>query len=193
MYYALLATGLAYVAITLMVYIKPINRIDSAVASLITGINRPRPLDYTAILLTRYGRFYTWGLVDLGLLVLRLWVPFTELTLSITLAYIIGGVTRLLVRRRRPYEVGYGKPILAASGFSYPSGHAAVTFSGALVVLMVLNKAVSLILLTEAILVAASRVYLNAHYLTDVIGGVLLGLTSGLLAITLTPILITLL
>ena len=190
MYYVLLALGLAYVAITLMVYVKPINRIDSTVASLIASINRPKPLDHVAILLTKYGRFYTWGLVDLMLLVFRLWIPFTELTLSILLAYIIGGVTRLLVRRRRPYEVGYGKPILAASGFSYPSGHAAVVFSGALVALMALNNVASLILLTEAILVAASRVYLNAHYLTDVIGGILLGLASGLIAITLTPFLI---
>ncbi len=190
MYYVLLALGLAYVAITLMVYVKPINRIDSTVASLIASINRPKPLDHAAILLTKYGRFYTWGLVDLMLLVFRLWIPFTELTLSILLAYIIGGVTRLLVRRRRPYEVGYGKPILAASGFSYPSGHAAVVFSGALVALMALNNVASLILLTEAILVAASRVYLNAHYLTDVIGGILLGLASGLIAITLTPFLI---
>ncbi|ABW02112.1 phosphatase PAP2 family protein [Caldivirga maquilingensis] len=190
MYYALLITGLAYVAVTLIVCIKPINSVDSVIASLIAGINRPRPLDYAAVVLTKYGRFYTWGLVDLGLLVLRLWIPFAELTLSIMLAYIIGGVTRLLVKRRRPYEAGYGKPILAASGFSYPSGHAAVVFSGALVALMTLNKTVSLILLAEAILVTASRVYLNAHYLTDVIGGVLLGLTSGFLAIALTPILI---
>lgn len=190
MYYALLITGLAYVAVTLIVLAKPINSVDSIIAALIARINRPQPLDHAAVLLTKYGRFYTWSLVDLGLLVLRLWIPFTELTLSIMLAYIIGGVTRLLVRRRRPYEVGYGKPILAASGYSYPSGHAAVVFSGALVMLITLNNVVSLILLTEAILVTASRVYLNAHYLTDVIGGVLLGLTSGLLAITLTPILI---
>ena len=189
MYYTLLITGLAYVAVTLIVYVKPINSVDSVIASLIAGINRPRLLNHAAVLLTKYGRFYTWGLVDLGLLVLRLRVPFIELTLSIMLAYIIGGVTRLLVRRRRPYEAGYGKPILTASGFSYPSGHAAVVFSGALIALMTLNKALSLILLTEAILVTASRVYLNAHYLTDVIGGALLGLTSGLLAIALTPIL----
>jgi len=180
--------GSLYVLVTILVSLKPINKIDVTVASWVSGIRRLKAIDYATVLLTKYGRFYTWGLVDLVLLVMRLWAPFLELTIAMGIAYVIGGVTRLLVRRQRPYESGYGKPILIASGYSYPSGHAAIVFSGALVTLTSLGGLVSWILLTEAILVSVSRIYLNAHYLTDVLGGLLLGLTSSLLAIILAPI-----
>ncbi|MFP3238035.1 MAG: phosphatase PAP2 family protein [Caldivirga sp.] len=180
--------GSLYILVTILVGLRPSNIIDATVALWVSGIRRLRAIDYAAVLLTKYGRFYTWGLVDLVLLAMRLWIPFLELTVAMGIAYVVGGVTRLLVRRRRPYESGYGKPILTASGYSYPSGHAAIVFSGALVTLVSLGGLVSWILLTEAILVSMSRIYLNAHYLTDVLGGLLLGLTSGLLAIILMPI-----
>lgn len=185
-----LLTGSLYVAVTLAVWLKPLNSLDTRLTLWVTRINRLRVVDEAAIFLTRYGRFYTWGLVDLALLLMRLWTPFIELTMAMGIAYIIGGVTRLMVKRIRPYEAGYGKPILAASGYSYPSGHAAIVFSGASVMLLSIGGLVSLILLTEALLTAASRIYLNAHYLTDVIGGALLGLTAALTSASLTPILI---
>ena len=86
---------------------------------------------------------------------------------------------KLAVNRSRPV---FDTPVSTALGASFPSGHtlgAAVFFTASAVLLAPhvhrprLLLAVGLLL---ACLVAASRVLLGVHYLSDVIGGLLLGL-----------------
>lgn len=67
--------------------------------------------------------------------------------------------------------------------YSYPSGHAARAMFLAIVLFFTMKKRVwimfSLILLV--ILISISRIYLGHHWLSDVIGGLILGSGSGLL------------
>jgi membrane protein DedA with SNARE-associated domain len=86
-------------------------------------------------------------------------------------------------------------PLVGTAGSSYPSGHAAyATAYVAMAVIasrvpggVVSRTALVLLGLIAAALIGATRIYLRAHYLSDVIGGVGLGLAifSGCAAIAL--------
>ena len=88
--------------------------------------------------------------------------------------------TKVYFHRERPLDVGYYKP----SSFSFPSGHSAEALSlfGMIAVLVLLERQhirnayfwVSLCL-TYILLIGFSRIFLGVHFVSDVVGGYLLG------------------
>jgi membrane-associated phospholipid phosphatase len=67
---------------------------------------------------------------------------------------------------------------------SFPSGHSTTAFTMALIIAHMINKkAWSIILIILAFLAGYSRVYLAQHFLTDVLGGVCIGIISGIIAL----------
>lgn len=90
---------------------------------------------------------------------------------------------KAIFHRERP---SFADPVATASSFSFPSGHALASLAvyGALVYVFASRN----VLAAAALLVAAiglSRVYLGAHYLSDVLAGYSAGLALLLLAIGL--------
>jgi undecaprenyl-diphosphatase len=85
------------------------------------------------------------------------------------------------VGRPRPFEAipQVDTLIGATVGQSMPSGHAATSFAGAVVLTYLLPRAASLFFLL-ATAVAFSRVYVGVHYVSDVVVGALLGAGVGL-------------
>ncbi len=72
--------------------------------------------------------------------------------------------------------------MLPYSKYSFPSGHTAMSFLFAVVLSDMYPKYMYLFY-TIAVLTALSRLYLGVHYLSDVVGGALIGITIGVLAI----------
>ncbi|MFL5954003.1 MAG: phosphatase PAP2 family protein [Gaiellaceae bacterium] len=88
-----------------------------------------------------------------------------------------------LVQRARPFEAHRQiHPLYVVHSSSFPAGHAATAFAGAIVLSYVVPRAAPLLLLVAAA-IGFSRVYVGVHYPTDVLGGAAIGLATGAIAI----------
>ena len=90
-----------------------------------------------------------------------------------------------IIDRPRPFEtLTDADPLLGGTlGSSFPSGHAATSFAGAVVLAYVFRRGLLFVLLALAI--AYSRVYLGVHYPSDVLVGAALGAAVALAAVAL--------
>lgn len=87
-----------------------------------------------------------------------------------------------VVERPRPDDARISNFILSVS-YSFPSGHALLTFLAASIVGGFLGWKYRLAGYFAASLVAISRLYLGVHYATDVLAGALIGLFIGEMAV----------
>jgi undecaprenyl-diphosphatase len=108
------------------------------------------------------------------------WRPLGLLMAAIAGAVVLYNLVRIFVHRARPPSAAW---IGHYSGYSFPSGHATQTVAAYGMLALILGSGRSgrtKVLLWSAVglvslLVAASRIYLGAHWLTDVLGGYALG------------------
>lgn len=86
------------------------------------------------------------------------------------------------IARPRPYEILSGviyMGFINAGTYSFPSYHSATSFFGAVFLGEKLKK-YKIHFLVLAALISFSRIYLGAHYLTDVLAGGIIGVGVGL-------------
>jgi len=88
--------------------------------------------------------------------------------------------------RARPFEtIPQADPLLRATiGQSLPSGHAATSFAGAVVLSYLLPRSAPYVFLLAAA-IAFSRIYVGVHYPTDVLAGAALGAVVSLVGLGL--------
>jgi undecaprenyl-diphosphatase len=93
-------------------------------------------------------------------------------------------VLKRFVRRGRPHATVEEARVLgrAQSGLGYPSGHAAVAATLAVVVLPHIDPACRPPVVAAALLVGPARLYVGAHLPLDVLGGVAFGVAVGIVS-----------
>lgn len=131
-----------------------------------------------------------WVTVPLRLAVLgwllyrRRWAHFIALALAVAISEVAIGVIKGAVARPRP-----PLSLVETSGFSFPSGHATAGAVTALALVIVLWPPGPTRWRWElraglfALAMAMSRTYLGAHWLSDAVGGTLLGSAAVLLSV----------
>lgn len=138
-------------------------------------------------------RFGDWpSHVVLGLLLLgtawirgsRKWSRvFLTMLMAMALAGVAGDVVKRTIPRARPSvhtDTRWGGPRFSTKFHSFPSGHvgASTAFFG---VLIIARRRVGLACLPIPILIGFSRMYIGAHYLSDVVCAGVLGILCALI------------
>ena len=97
---------------------------------------------------------------------------------SVALALAFALMFQFLGQRPRPEDI---RLIWPQPGFpAYPSGHTATAFAAATVIALAFRQLRwQIISVAVAILISLSRLYLGAHYFSDVAGGAILGASIG--------------
>lgn len=137
--------------------------------------------------ITNVGQPLTVILFAVGLLIWSLWQRQDKLAISSAVILgttIVTSIFKLIMRRSRP-DTEYAANLMYQS-FSFPSGHAAAATVGfgflAYAAFMNLpapwNIILGVVVAIFGLLVCLSRIYLGAHFPSDVAGGIVLGLAG---------------
>ena len=165
-----------------------INKIDAFGDKIIGFIyNKNRFIDKLMIAVTLSGELgIIWIIISFFLFSRTKYTKEAIMVLlAIALASILGeGIIKHIVKRKRPFiKNSIIKLMIPQPGtYSFPSGHTASSVAAATVFIRT-DMRLTYLIVVIAILISFSRLYLRVHYLSDVIGGIILGVFSGTIVV----------
>ncbi len=174
--------------------IKSLLQVDYQLSKDMGVAEKAGPFRTAAAILAHSGDSWFWAV---ALLSIWIFVPDTGwkkwavlLAGSIAVLIVLVFAIKRTIRRPRP-EGMWGMIYRRTDPHSFPSGHAARAFLIAVVATALGPAWLATILWIWAPLVAVSRVAMGVHYVSDIIGGFVLGLLLGSLIVYLLPALVT--
>lgn len=164
-----------------------IQNIDNRVLDNISRIHKPA-LNKIMITASRAGNagIVCWA-ICLPFLINSNWrATGANFVFGLAWAHLMGEIIiKHIVKRVRPcHTLDDDEQLIDRPRFySFPSGHTTASFAMVGVALMRCKVITFMPILMLAMLIAFSRIYLRVHYLTDVIAGMILGLTCGICSV----------
>lgn len=180
------ACGGGFALVAVLVATGATTAVDSWWNALLAGW-RPAAVVWASKALAVVGDvFFTTAFRVAGgiwLLVRRRYAPFCAWVIAAVLSPILVEVIKEVYERPRPED-----HVWTANGWAFPSGHAASAATNAALVVLLLvardhRRIASACGALWAGAMAVSRTVLGAHWLSDVIGGILLGLAVTLASV----------
>lgn len=177
----IIVLSLLFIVLCILVKLDLLSNIDESVYKFITSnMNNTTTNIYKVI--TFFGS--TIFMVGLCVLLLVLFIILKKniygYIISGTLIFstIMNNVIKVIIRRERPIYM-----IVRETTFSFPSGHTMASVSMYGILIYLINKSnmnkklkiiLSIILGMIPLMVATSRIYLGAHYFSDILGAIML-------------------
>jgi undecaprenyl-diphosphatase len=179
-----IAAMYAFIRLADDVLAQETTALDSAASEFVLRFKSP-VMDVVMRTISLFGSELVWvlGLVLLAVFVWqRRWGVAVLLVLVTVGAQVLNDILKATFRRTRPIEVVGG--IISAQQYSFPSGHAMMSaafyfFLGYLVWHLVRGARRWLMvigLVVLVVLIGISRIYLQVHFLSDVLAGYIAGL-----------------
>ena len=163
--------------------LKQILELDARLSAKMRVAERPGLLRTVAVVLAHSGDSWFWwaGLVLLWWRGNQFWRPWA-LTVLLSIIALAGIVlaSKFSIRRRRP-EGEWGAIYRTTDPHSFPSGHAARAMLIAVLAIGLGPGWLAVLICIWMPLVSLARVAMGVHYLSDMVGGAVLGIFFGIL------------
>jgi len=146
---------------------KLYNPILNKIMKFITSIDNPLPIAVISFLLISY------------FLYKKYYFETTFFIASILTSAGLVFIIKNLIKRPRPVD-----KLIEVGGYSFPSGHATISTALAFSLYLIFRDKVKsenlllILVVIYPIMISFTRVYLNVHYVSDVLAGIGLGLFS---------------
>lgn len=172
-------TFILFIILTCLVCFDKVHAIDGYFQNMMLNI-RTDKLNDVMVIVTNIGSSYT--LIAISFLLLFLLKNKKNslfILVNLICSFLSSQAFKFIIRRDRPSTSG----LVDTVGYSYPSGHTMVSicFFGFITYLLIKKcnsnskkVLISLLFFVTVFFIGFSRIYLGAHYFTDVIAGILL-------------------